>query len=150
MTAVAIRCREQIIQQVAQGALLKHIAAKLGVTPAAISQHLANDPEYIAAREAGALDRLETNYEAIEGADDSLKLARAREAFRAASWFAEREFPARWGQKAQVTNINIDAGDWSDRLRRARERVISPDSHKESHTAIEHSAQPVESKQDSA
>lgn len=128
MTALAILHREEIITQVAQGRLLKQVAADLGITHAAISQQLAQDPEYKTAREIGAEARLENEYERIEAAPDALTLARARETFRAASWFAEREFPARWGQKSQVTNINVDAGQWGDRLRRARERVIEPEN----------------------
>lgn len=102
MAATAIIERDSIIQQVAAGALLKTVAQRLGVTPAAISQYLSKDREYLAARENGALARLEDQYQAINESDDALNLARAREGFRAASWFAEREFPDRWGAKQQI------------------------------------------------
>lgn len=107
MTAIAIQRREEIIQQVAQGRLLKQVAADLGITHAAISQQLAQDPEYRAAREIGAEARLENEYENIQAASDSLTLARARETFRAASWFAEREFPARWGAKQEAPQVAV-------------------------------------------
>lgn len=102
MTAVAIQHREQIIEQVRQGRHLQLIADDYSVTPGAISQYLSQDPEYKAARENGAEIRLEHQYQKIDTADDALNLARAREGFRAAAWFAEREFPHRWGAKQQI------------------------------------------------
>ncbi len=105
MTAVAILHRDEIIHQVREGVALRLIADGLNVTPAAISQHLASDPEYRQAREHGAEIRLEDKYQEIDAADDTLKLARAREGFRAAAWFAEREFPHRWGVKQELTHV---------------------------------------------
>ena len=55
------------------------------------------------------------NLEGIE------RFARAREAFRAWSWIAERRLPSYFGQKQEITHVSADLGD---RLRRARERVI--------------------------
>ena len=97
MTAIALEFREQIIEQVAHGRLLKHISADLGVKAPQISKHLATDPEYLQAREIGAAARLERAYERLEECaegeivdDDELgcrvlvetrgNLARAREA----------------------------------------------------------------------
>ena len=151
MTAVAIQYRDEIIQRVAQGEYLASIANDLGLKGKgqSISDYLANDPEYQHAREFGLAAKMQKRETELECApkDD---VPRARELLSHARWRAEREAPHIWGQKSQVTNLNIDAGDWSDRLRRARERVISPDSHKDSHTAIEHSAQHIESTKDSA
>ena len=110
-TPVAIRHREQILSQVSEGVHLQSIADAIGTTPAAISQQLSKDPEYKKARESGAEVRLERQYQRIEEADDALNLARAREGFRAAGWFAEREFPHRWGQKQQIDHhITLDLG----------------------------------------
>jgi predicted transcriptional regulator len=108
--SVAAQHKPLIISQVAAGRLMRDVAADLGVTPAAISQYLASDPEYQAAREAGIEQQLERWQHEMEQADDPLKLARAREAFRAASWRGEREHPRRWGQKQEVSvvNINVD------------------------------------------
>lgn len=128
--AIAIIHRDAIIQQVAQGVMLKRIAADLNISSAAISQYLAHDPEYIAAREHGAAARLENKYEEMEGADDMLKLARARECFKAASWFAEREFSHRWGAKQVNTNINLDATSvdklLAEKMGRLIEHVATP------------------------
>ena len=124
MPAVAVIHRELVLERVASGAMLKSIAVELNVTPGAISNALCRDPEYIAAREIGAEVRLEEQYEAIVSASEQTAISRAREGFRAAAWFAEREFPHRWGQHTQVT---VSTGDLGERLRRARERVIEPD-----------------------
>ena len=43
---------------------------------------------------------------ALESANDPLNLARARETWKAATWFAEREFPERWGQSNKLTVTN--------------------------------------------
>ena len=128
----AITNKTSIITHVQRGGLLSQIARELGVTPAAISQQLAKDPEYRAARQNGAQARLDQQYENLESADDALKLARARETFRAAAWFAEREFPEQWGQtnKLQVTNeplSDVDRallGDASALLHVFREKII--------------------------
>lgn len=119
MTAIAIRYRAEIIRQVSTGELLLHIAEKLGCSPAAISQQLAKDPEYRQARETGAELRLEKQYQALVEADDHLKVARAREAFRAAAWFAEREFPERWAGKGLQVVVS-QAIDPEDRIEAAR------------------------------
>lgn len=140
MTAIAIQHREEILEQVAQGAMLQTIAEKLGIAPQNISKHLASDPEYRESREIGAELRLHLAYSrmdqcaegsagideegnAILVADERGTLARAREAaFRAAAWFAEREFPHRWAPRSHVTVEHT--GDLGDRLRRSKERVI--------------------------
>lgn len=57
----------------------------------------------------------------IDTSADPLTLARAREAFRAWAWIAERRNAKIFGQKQEITHISADLGD---RLRRARERVI--------------------------
>ena len=123
MTAVAIQQRDFIIAEVAKGAMLKAVAAKVGVTPSAISQVIGQDPEYRKAREVGAEVRLEEQFEQITTATSQEATSRAREGFRAAAWFAEREFPQRWGQKSQVT---VELGpELSARLRESRERLAA-------------------------
>jgi uncharacterized membrane protein YccC len=135
MTALAIAKRGEIINKLASGKFLRDIAAKYKVTPAAISQYLSKDPEYVAAREEGIGQQLDKWQKEIETAGDALKLARAREAFRATAWRAEREFPGRWAQRNHVTVEHV--GDLAERLRRARERVIDADSvATEQHAAL--------------
>ena len=102
MTAVAIAKRESLIANLEQGYYLKDLAKAEGVTAGAISRMLTSDPEYVQARETGMQIRLEAHQEAIETASDGVKLACAREAFKAQAWRCEREFPKRWGAKQQV------------------------------------------------
>ena len=99
MPALAIVHREQIIQRIAAGETRSKIAADLGISGPAISQQLANDPEYRAAREQGTEQRLDEAEEMIASSSDGLTLARARDWWRAVSWRAEREYAHRWGQR---------------------------------------------------
>ena len=149
MTAVAIQRRDEIIEQVANGEMLQVIAQRLGIAAPNISKHLADDPEYRKAREIGAELRLHLAYtrmdECAEGelvesetgekvlVESKGNLARAREAaFRAAAWFAEREFPHRWGQKQTVTvNQGITLDGALDQIAGAvldRMKVVSDQS----------------------
>ena len=104
MAALAIVHREEIIEKLSQGKFLKNVAAELNTTPSVISDVLHSDPVYKKARKIGAEVRLSEQYQAIESAPDMLSVARAREGFRAAAWFAEREFPETWGQKQEITH----------------------------------------------
>jgi hypothetical protein len=100
------------MSRLASGELLRDIASSLDVSPAAISQVLSKDPQYLAARESGIEQQLEQWQACIEHAQDPLNLARGREAFRAAAWRGEREFPHRWGAKQEVTvdvRVTIDS-----------------------------------------
>ena len=106
MTAIAIQRKQEILDSLSQGKFLRDVAAELGVSHAAISQYLSNDPEYIQARETGAEQRLIEQWNELKASADPLTLARARETWKAATWFAEREFPHRWGQK---TETKVDA-----------------------------------------
>ena len=119
MTALAIQHRVQILERVANGELLDQIAQSYGIAAPNVSKHLAQDPEYRQARMLGAELRLERAYQAIEdvaalgtdqdgtiiGVNANMgNLARIRyDSLKAAQWFAEREFPERWGQRTQVS-----------------------------------------------
>jgi len=48
--AIAIINKQIICDQLAQGMRLSEIASLLGITPAAISQQLVNDPDYTTAQ----------------------------------------------------------------------------------------------------
>ena len=127
MTAIAIQHRDEIIAKVASGEMLNKVASDLDIVPSNISKHLADDPEYKKAREIGAELRLHLAYSRIEdiadlGVSESGEivgltqeqgnLARVREsALRGAQWFAEREFPDRWGGKPTVVinqGVSVD------------------------------------------
>jgi transcriptional regulator with XRE-family HTH domain len=107
MTAIAIQRKPEILERLANGEFVTKIAESMGVERSTLSQILRNDPEYVAAREAGVEIRLDQGLEKLEEAGDDINLARAREiALRRLEWRAEREFPARWGQK---TETKVDA-----------------------------------------
>ena len=104
MTALAILRKDDILQSLERGELMKNIAASLGITPGAISHALANDPRYQAARESGMATQLDNWQDKLENAEDAFNLARAREAFRAVSWRAEREYGGKWSTHSEVTH----------------------------------------------
>mgnify|MGYP001605672671 CR=1 FL=1 len=125
MAAIAIQHREQILQSIAAGQRLTDIAASLGLkTHSAIVNRLGNDPEYIIARETGAEARLEARERDLEGAMESVTVARADKLLGHARWRCEREFPHRWGAKQQLTvehRVTVDerlAGDLASLLGR--------------------------------
>lgn len=107
-TAVAILHKEQIIQRVAKGDRLLDISADLGVTPAAISQQLAKDPEYEAAMAAGLEAKMDQREMELECADDGLKVARARELLSHARWRAERRLPHLYGQQRPAIAVQTE------------------------------------------
>lgn len=121
--AKAITHREEILERVAKGEYLQSIAHSLGLKGKGkvLSDYLANDPDYILARESGLEARLEARERELECAEPEY-VPRARELLSHARWRAEREAPHRWGQHNRLTVEH--SGDLGDRLRRAKERVI--------------------------
>ena len=133
--AVAIVRREEILQRLEAGEFGSQIASDFGITKQALSQQLVDDPAYKAARKAGWDTRLDTHEKQIQEASDPLDLARGREAFRAASWRAEREFPERWGQKGASITINttnvdqaviVSASDLLETVAQKRHAAVLP------------------------
>jgi len=112
---------DDLIAQIANGALLRDLEPETGVTRQRLSQILRDHPGYAQAKRCQLEARLDRAEAGMDAAPDGLSLARAREQFRAAAWRAERECPELWGQHTQVT---VSQGDLGERLRRARERVI--------------------------
>ena len=114
MTAVAIQHREQILTRIAAGEFVSNIAVSLGLERSTLSQHMRGDPVYLRAREDGYEAQLDKALAAIEAAGDDLTLARAREVYaKRLEWRAERECPARWGQRViaqPVAQISITIG----------------------------------------
>ncbi len=100
--------RDYIIEQVRQGKYLSQIGTEIGLSAKAksISNQLANDPDYIAAREDGLEARLNKREVELESCSPP-DVPRARELLSHARWRAERECPARWGREPSVT---INAG----------------------------------------
>ena len=141
--ALAVQRKDEILQRLEPGEFASDIARSLGLTPGAVTHQLGEDPAYKAARQAGADRRLTEDYGDLRGASDAFKLARARECFRASSWFAEREFPERWGSKAinvtvNTTNVDqaviVSASDLLETVAQKRHAAVLPASELDSGT----------------
>ena len=101
-TALAPLDLGHAIDQIADGAFLRDIAAATGIDKRRLSEQLRLHPDYPSAKLCAIEVQLDDAQQAIEGAHSGLDIARAREQFRAASWRAERECPAVWGQRSTV------------------------------------------------
>ena len=91
---------QDLIEQIYNGAVPAKIAEKLGIHKCSIYRHLADHPEYQRAKKIGMAVRLDMAEDAVVTSDERT-LPRAREAWRCATWRAEREHPAEWGSKVQ-------------------------------------------------
>jgi len=106
MTALAIIHKQTICDQLAQGMRLSEIASLLGITPAAISQQLVNDPDYTTAQVLFVEARMDKRESEMESAPDQLNVTRARELLLHSRWLAERLAPDKYGKDSQqVVNI---------------------------------------------
>lgn len=95
--------------RILEGHTLQEIAEDHGVSKRTLNTWLiALGDEYQEIRQAWIDNMLSEAKEAIDSADEQLPLARAREQWKAATWYAERRDRARYGQ--QVANINIING----------------------------------------
>lgn len=109
--------------QILAGLTIDQIAEKHGIAPRTLEYWLsAMGDEYQQLRQAWLDGMLIDAGELLKDADDPMRLARARELWKRATWYAERRDRARYGQDQQ---INVTILDLGDRLRRARERAIN-------------------------
>jgi hypothetical protein len=102
-----------ILDRVAQGDMLREIAADYGCVPQTVSMFILRHVEpdvWNEVKEQSIHARLEKSAEAMETAPDQLELARARESARLWMWRAEREHPHRWGSKPS-TAVQINGQD---------------------------------------
>lgn len=97
---------DSIIDQIAAGAFQSHIAISLGVSPQALHQKLSKHPAYREALKLRNMAKLDNAQGKIDQAAAAIDLARAREAFRAAAWRAERECPSEWGSQVALTGAD--------------------------------------------
>jgi hypothetical protein len=85
-----------------QGWTLQQIADKHEVDRKTLNTWLLSlGDEYQALRNAWIDSKLTEAAEAIESADEQFPLARAREMWKAATWYAERRDSQRYGQKTE-------------------------------------------------
>ncbi len=91
---------DHVLDRISNGTVPQQLARELGVHHASIYRLLARLPEAREARKIGMACRLDNAEEAVLTSDERT-LPRAREAWRCATWRAEREHPAEWGSKVQ-------------------------------------------------
>lgn len=126
---IPIAVREAILndakEQILNGMTIDQIAAKHGISHYTLDTWLhALGEEYEQLRRSWIDGMLMEANTLLREADDPLGLARARELQRRAQWYAERRDRARYGEQRDFT-VNLNIGDLGDRLRRARDRVVS-------------------------
>lgn len=95
---------EPLIAQLENGAYLRDLARQTGIDKRRLSEILRKHPDYALAKECA----IETQLDEAEArlGDSTSDIARAREQWRAATWRAERECPARWGQTTKLTGAD--------------------------------------------
>lgn len=103
MTAVALLHRDEILDHVRSGKILREIAPLYGVSKQSIHSVLKDDPEYRDAMKEQAAAMIEEGKAETWAAREPHDIARAREISRFAFRYAESVDTARWGAKTQVT-----------------------------------------------
>ena len=93
--------KDELIEDIANGAIPAYIARQLGVSKSSIHYQLSDHPLYQKARVVGMEVRLDDAELDLRESDES-NLPRAREVWKAVTWRAEREHPARWGAKSET------------------------------------------------
>jgi len=110
-----------ILHSLSQGQSLKTIADRLGVTDVAVLRRVEDHPDYKAYRRIGLRLRMDQREQELEQADSNVSVTRADRLLGHARWLAERLDSETYGQRSHVT---VEVGDLSDRLMRAKARVI--------------------------
>ncbi len=115
---------DYLIARITDGAYLRDLAAETGIDKRRLSEQLRKHPDYPAAKECAIECQLDSAQDALEVSSTPMDIARARERWRAATWRAEREVPARWAQKSEIAVSFVPLGD---ALREARARADAID-----------------------
>lgn len=91
------------------GDTMDEIGADNGITGRTLNTWMmALGDEYTALRQAWIDNMLSASKAAIDNADEQFPLARAREQWKAATWYAERRDRQRYGQQPEITvNVGI-------------------------------------------
>lgn len=102
------RILEDAKERILEGHTLAQIAKDHGITSRTLNTWLSSlGDEYLELRQAWLDNMLAEAGEALESADDQFPLARARELFKRACWYAERRDRARYG----VQPVSGQGGD---------------------------------------
>ena len=127
----------EVGERTAHGEPLWDIARRFGVTARQMRRWIDADAERRAEYDAGrGVVADELAMDVVRIADEQKEAVKAngekydpdvpRDALRvkARMWAAEKLDPMAYGRRTQVTNVNVDVGEWQERLRRAGSRVI--------------------------
>jgi hypothetical protein len=107
-TAIAIVHKQEILEQIAKGKLLKEVAAMFGVSKQAIWEPLKDDPDYRQAITLQCAALIEEAKQLTWAAREGLDIARAREISKWAFRYAESMDKGTWGQHGNSININAN------------------------------------------
>lgn len=119
-----------IMERVAEGELLRDIAKDYGVSRAAVSVHImrhADKEQWIEVKRLSAAARLELTESEFEAADDTVTLARVRDAAQHRRWRAEREHPEVYAAKP-TTAVQINGDSMSVQVVSFASNTASPQS----------------------
>jgi len=103
MTSLTSALIDAAIERIANGEILKVIAADYNIDKRRLSEQLRQHPEYRIAKIVRNETNLDDAQAEIKIAIEQSDIARARSLWSAATWRAERECPEEWGQHQTVT-----------------------------------------------
>jgi len=106
MTSIVITNKQKIMDMVELGVELSEIATKYKITPSAISNRLAQLPEYKEARVRGLESKLDAREKLLESSTDQLEVSRNRELLKLAQWKLERLHSTVYGNQPKIA-INL-------------------------------------------
>ena len=100
--AVAVQHREEILERVRAGEILREIATDFGVSKQALHKVLIDDPEYREAKRLQAASMIEQAKEKTWAASDPVDIAHAREVTKFAFRYAESVDAANWAPRQKI------------------------------------------------
>ena len=106
MTSIVITKKQEILDAVEHGVELSEISKRYKITPSAISNRLAQLPEYKEARVRGLESKLDAREILLENSKDQLEVSRNRELLKLAQWKLERLHSTVYGNQPKIA-INL-------------------------------------------
>ena len=99
--------KAEVLEMLAAGKPLTEVAAHLGLsTPSAITERIAEDPDYRAAMASSAWVKLQKREDELEVADSNVHVTRADRLLGHARWLAERLARSVLGQQTAITGAD--------------------------------------------
>lgn len=116
-TAIAVIHRDQILEYLREGKILREIAQIYGCSKQALHRYLKDDPEYHEAQREQAEAMIEEAKIETWSARDPVDIARAREVSKFAFRYAESINPERWSPRRDTDGLGQGLSDLSTVLR---------------------------------